>query len=98
MIAAMAAAVNAASTLLLLSGGKSTFAAGVGLLEELGAGTVTWAITMGGGVMTATGALVDGRPTEQATIAVIPISAVPPRITFQRDRFACSRPGCVSSR
>ena len=41
MIAAMAAAVNAASTLLLLSGGKSTFAAGVGLLEELGAGTVT---------------------------------------------------------
>jgi hypothetical protein len=43
-------------------------------------------------------ATVDGRPTEQATIAVIPISAVPPRIAFQLDRFACSRPGCVSSR
>jgi hypothetical protein len=70
MIAAMAAAVRAASTLRLLSGraglsDTSAFGEGVGLglLEEVGAG----AVTIGGEVMTATGALLDGvfwRPTE----------------------------------
>jgi hypothetical protein len=64
MIAAMAAAVSAASILRLLSGrpglsDKSAFGEGVGLglLEEVGAGTVI----IGGEVMTATGAIFENR-------------------------------------
>jgi hypothetical protein len=93
MIAAMAAAVSAASTLRLVVGlsGKSALAVGVG---PLGAGTGAGAAENGplkatgftvGMVATAADGLLTGvslRPTEYATAAVIPnrINIVPPLI------------------